>query len=46
MGASQLMSGTTGNSSTKSIGLGELIYRPSPKGTRFKVTFVRDQAQD
>jgi putative salt-induced outer membrane protein YdiY len=39
--------GTTGNSSTQSIGLGgELIYRPSPWETRVKVSYVRNEAED
>ena len=39
--------GTTGNSSTQSIGLGgEFIYRPSPWETRAKVSYVRNEAED
>jgi putative salt-induced outer membrane protein len=39
--------GTTGNSSTQTIGLGgELIYRPSPWETKLKVSYVRNEAQD
>jgi putative salt-induced outer membrane protein len=39
--------GTTGNSSTQTIGLGgEYIYRPSPWEARFKVAYVRNEADD
>ena len=39
--------GTTGNSSTETIGLGgEFIYRPSPWETKFKVSYVRNEAED
>jgi putative salt-induced outer membrane protein len=39
--------GTTGNSSTQTIGLGgEFIYRPSPWETQFKVNYVRNEAED
>jgi putative salt-induced outer membrane protein len=39
--------GTTGNSSTQTIGLGgELVYRPSPWETKFKVNYVRNEAED
>ena len=39
--------GTTGNSSTQTIGLGgEFIYRPSPWETKFKVSYVRNEAED
>jgi putative salt-induced outer membrane protein len=39
--------GTTGNSSTQTIGLGgELIYRPSPWEAKLKVSYVRNQAED
>ena len=39
--------GTTGNSSTQTIGLGgELIYRPTPWETRFKANYVRNEAED
>jgi putative salt-induced outer membrane protein YdiY len=38
--------GTTGNSSTQTIGLGgEFIYRPSPWETRLKVSYVRNHAE-
>ena len=38
--------GTTGNSSTQTIGLGgEFIYRPSPWETRLKVSYVRNEAE-
>jgi putative salt-induced outer membrane protein YdiY len=38
--------GTTGNSSTETIGLGgEFIYRPSPWETKFKVNYVRNEAE-
>jgi len=37
--------GTTGNAPTQSIGLGgELIYRPAPWETKFKVNYVRNEA--
>src|SRR6185503_6678297 len=36
--------GTTGNSSTQSLGLaGELILRPDPWETRFKIGFVQNE---
>lgn len=39
--------GTTGNSSTQTIGLGgEFIYRPSPWETKVKVSYVRNEAED
>jgi len=39
--------GTTGNSSTQTIGLGgELIYRPSPWESKFRVSYVRNEAED
>ena len=39
--------GTTGNSSTQTIGLGgEFIYRPSPWEMRIKVNYVRNEAED
>jgi putative salt-induced outer membrane protein YdiY len=39
--------GTTGNSSTQTIGLGgEFIYRPSPWETKLKVNYVRNEAED
>jgi putative salt-induced outer membrane protein len=39
--------GTTGNSSTQTIGLGgELIYRPSPWEAKFKVSYVRNESED
>ena len=39
--------GTTGNSSTQTIGVGaEYIYRPSPWETRLKVSYVRNEAED
>jgi len=39
--------GTTGNSSTQTIGLGgELIFRPSPWETRAKVSYVRNESED
>jgi putative salt-induced outer membrane protein len=39
--------GTTGNSSTQTIGLGgEFIYRPSPWETKFKVSYVHNEAED
>jgi putative salt-induced outer membrane protein YdiY len=39
--------GTTGNSSTQTIGLGgEFIYRPSPWESKFKVSYVRSEAED
>jgi putative salt-induced outer membrane protein len=39
--------GTTGNSSTQTVGLGgELIYRPAPWETKFKVNYVRNEAED
>jgi hypothetical protein len=39
--------GTTGNSSTQTIGLGgEFIYRPSPWESKFKVSYVRNEAED
>jgi putative salt-induced outer membrane protein len=39
--------GTTGNSSTQTIGLGgEYIYRPSPWETRLRISYVRNEAED
>ncbi len=39
--------GTSGNSSTETIGLGgEYIYRPSPWETKLKINYVRDEAED
>jgi putative salt-induced outer membrane protein len=39
--------GTTGNSSTQTIGLGgEYIVRPAPWEGRFKVAYVRNEAED
>jgi len=39
--------GTTGNSSTQTIGLGgELIFRPAPWESRFKVAYVRNESDD
>jgi putative salt-induced outer membrane protein len=39
--------GTTGNSSTQTIGLGgEFIYRPSPWETKVKAAYVRNEAED
>jgi putative salt-induced outer membrane protein YdiY len=39
--------GTTGNSSTQTIGLSaEYIYRPAPWDTTLKVNYVRNQAED
>lgn len=39
--------GTTGNSSTQTIGLGgELIYRPSPWEARLKLNYVRNESED
>ncbi len=39
--------GTTGNSSTQTIGLGgEFIYRPSPWETRIKAAYVRNEVED
>jgi putative salt-induced outer membrane protein len=39
--------GTTGNSSTQTIGLGgEYIYRPSPWETKLKLSYVRNEAED
>ena len=39
--------GTTGNSSTQTIGVGgEYICRPSPWETRLKVSYVRNEAED
>ena len=39
--------GTTGNSSTQTIGLrGEFIYRPSPWESKFKVGYVRNESED
>jgi putative salt-induced outer membrane protein len=38
--------GTSGNSSTETIGVGgELIYRPSPWESIFKVNYVRNEAE-
>lgn len=39
--------GTTGNASTQTIGLGgEVIHRPAPWETKFKVSYVRNEAED
>jgi putative salt-induced outer membrane protein len=39
--------GTTGNSSTQTIGLGgEFIYRPAPWESKIKVSYVRNEAED
>ena len=39
--------GTTGNSSTQTIGLGgEFIYRPGPWESRIKLSYVRNEAED
>jgi len=39
--------GTTGNSSTQTIGLGgEFVYRPSPWETRLKISYVRNETED
>src|SRR5579872_3658467 len=39
--------GTTGNSSTQTIGLGgEFIYRPSPWESKLKISYVRNEAED
>ena len=39
--------GTTGNSSTQTIGLGgEFIYRPAPWESRIKLSYVRNEAED
>jgi putative salt-induced outer membrane protein len=39
--------GTSGNSSTQTIGLGgELIFRPAPWETRLKVAYVRNKSED
>ena len=39
--------GTTGNSSTQTIGLGgEFIYRPAPWESKVKVSYVRNEAED
>jgi len=39
--------GTTGNSSTQTIGLGgEFIYRPSPWESKLKVSYVRNEVED
>ncbi len=39
--------GTTGNSSTQTVGLGgEYIYRPSPWETRVQLNYVRNEAED
>src|SRR5579872_5838256 len=39
--------GTTGNSSTQTIGLGgELIYRPDDWETKLKINYVRNEADD
>lgn len=39
--------GTSGNSSTQTIGAGgEFIYRPSPWETKAKLAYVRDEADD
>ncbi len=39
--------GTSGNSSTDTIGVGgELIYRPAPWETKLKIAYVRNEAED
>src|SRR6476660_7045659 len=39
--------GTSGNSSTQTIGLGgELIFRPAPWETRVKVAYIRNKADE
>ena len=39
--------GTTGNSSTQTIGLGgEIIYRPSPWETKFRAAYVRNETEN
>jgi len=39
--------GTTGNSSTQTIGLGgEFIYRPAPWESKIKVSYVRNESED
>jgi putative salt-induced outer membrane protein YdiY len=39
--------GTSGNSSTQTIGVGgEYIYRPDPWETRFKLRYVRNESDD
>jgi len=39
--------GTTGNSSTQTVGLGgEFIYRPSPWEAKLKISYVRNEAED
>jgi putative salt-induced outer membrane protein len=39
--------GTSGNSSTQTIGLGgELIFRPAPWETHLKVTYVRNKSEE
>src|SRR6185503_1117688 len=39
--------GTSGNSSTQTIGLGgEFIYRPSPWESKLKVSYVRNEVED
>jgi putative salt-induced outer membrane protein len=39
--------GTTGNSSTQTIGLGgEFIYRPAPWESKIKLSYVRNEAED
>jgi putative salt-induced outer membrane protein YdiY len=39
--------GTTGNSSTQTIGLGgELIYRPAPWEMKLKLNYVRNESED
>jgi putative salt-induced outer membrane protein len=39
--------GTTGNSSTQTIGVGgEFIYRPAPWESTLKVSYVRNEAED
>jgi putative salt-induced outer membrane protein len=39
--------GTSGNSSTQTIGLGgEFIYRPAPWETKLKIAYVRNESQD
>jgi len=39
--------GTTGNSSTQTIGLGgEYVYRPAPWETKLKISYVRNKAEE
>jgi putative salt-induced outer membrane protein len=39
--------GTSGNSSTDTIGIGgELIYRPAPWETKLKIAYIRNEADD